>query len=88
MQWERHNAKPSVPKGFNVLRTGADRRALFNPDKRDVGEKELVDDDHRQAPIYDRLDGHRVFWHGINDETVNGGAPDDALIAFSALQEQ
>jgi hypothetical protein len=47
MQWERHDAKPSVPKGFNVPRTGADRRTLFNADKRDVGEQELVDDDHR-----------------------------------------
>jgi hypothetical protein len=88
MQWECHNAKPSVPKGFEVLRTDAGRCPIFDPDKWDVGEQELVDDDHRQAPIYDCLDGHRVIWHGINDETVNGGAPDGALIAFPALQEQ
>jgi hypothetical protein len=47
MQWERHNAKPSVPKVPGVLGAGAGRRALFNSDKRDVREQELVDDDHR-----------------------------------------
>jgi hypothetical protein len=47
MQWERHNTKPLVPKGFEVLRAGASRRTLFNSDKRDVREQELVDDDHR-----------------------------------------
>src|SRR5580704_5819384 len=46
MQWERHNTNPLVPKGFDVLRTGAGRCPLVNPDKRDVGERELVDDDH------------------------------------------
>jgi hypothetical protein len=34
------------------------------------------------------LDGRRVLWHGVNDETVDGGASDDALIAFAALQQQ
>jgi hypothetical protein len=47
MQWERHNAKPSVPKGFDVPRTDAGRCLIFDPDKWDVGEQELVDDDHR-----------------------------------------
>jgi hypothetical protein len=48
----------------------------------------LVDDHHGQAPIFDRLDRRGVLWHGVNDKTVNGGAPDDALIAFPTLQEQ
>src|SRR5258708_32138618 len=87
MQSERHNTNPLVSKGFDVLRTGAGRCPLVNPDKRDVGERELVDDDHWEAPIDDRLNGYRVFWHSINDKTVNGGASVDAFIAFPALEE-
>jgi hypothetical protein len=71
-----------------MLCAHASRRSFFNPNKWDIREQELVDDHHGQAPIFDRLDRRCVLWHGVNDKTVNGGAPDDALIAFPTLQEQ
>jgi hypothetical protein len=85
VQWERHNTNPLMPKRFDVPGTGAGGGPLFNPNERDVGQRELIDDYHRQTAIYNCLDSHRVFRHGINNETVNGCAPDSALIAFSAL---
>jgi len=44
MQWEGHNAKPSVPKVSEMLRASAGRRSLFNSDERDAWERELIDE--------------------------------------------
>jgi hypothetical protein len=87
VQWERHDAEPFMSQIFEVLGTGAGRCPFFNPDKRNVREQELVDYYHGQTSIYDGLDGPTIVWHGVDDETVNGGSPQDVLIAVAALQE-
>jgi hypothetical protein len=88
MQWERHDAKPSVSEVLEVLRTGAGRRTLFNSNEGYVGEQELIDYDHGQTSIDHRLDGRAIVRHSVNNEAVNRGSSQDAFISFAALQEQ
>jgi hypothetical protein len=88
VQRERYDSKPPMPEVFQVLRTSTCGFTLFNADKRDVGKQRLVDNNHRQVPVHDRLDSHGVVWHGIDDQAVNCRAPDSALVALPTLQEQ
>jgi len=53
---ERDNPNPSVPKVLEVLRARAGGPTVVDPDERHLGEQGLVNDDHRQGTIQNRLD--------------------------------
>jgi hypothetical protein len=71
-----------------MLSTSPGRCSFFNPYERNFRKQELVNHNHGQTTINDRLNAPSIVWHGVDDKTINRSSPEDILVAFATLQEQ